>query len=440
MILEGTCESIHPETESMAATAPAQITDETSPETILDHKIGPAQLDIPGMLLKAKSESGRSTFSIAQELGRFVMGKPKLTGDQYFAWRVYDSNTFTKEQKAEFIGSKRSREINWSINTVTHLLRFVDNKVLFGATLTASGIPYPEQVAIVSDTRLPKGMGWLVGKDAIANFLRTTDAYPLFGKPITGNASQSAGVASLTGYDKTTDTLTRHDGTALDVDAFAEEVNEYFGPGGYLFQKRIFPHPDIAKACGTGLGTVRIVTVNEGDGPRPLYAAWKITATDAVADNFWRKGNLLADVDVETGTLRRVRTGGGFRFEEVETHPETGVQLLGWTLPDWNEALETALDAHSLVPMVGIIGWDLALADGGPMIIEGNTFPNHTLYQDATGKGVFSDAVLRGVHERAVARKAKKDADEKARVKSSNRSWKRTQLQNIRDGLDGDDA
>ncbi len=424
----------------MAATALAPASDETKPETILDHEIGPAKLDIPAMLLKAKTESGRSTFSIGKEMGRFVMGKAKLNGDQYFAWRIYDDKTFTAEQKAEFIGAKRSRQINWAINTVNHLLRFVDNKVLFGATLTASGIRYPERIAIVSDARLPKGMGWLKGKEAIADFLRTTDAYPLFGKPITGNASQSAGVASLTGYDAATDTLTRHDGTTLDVEAFAEEVNEYFGPGGYLFQKRIFPHPDIVKASGTGLGTVRIVTVNEGEGPRPLYAAWKITATDAVADNFWRKGNLLADVDVETGTLRRVRTGGGFRFEEVETHPETDAQLLGWTLPDWAEAIETVLDAHSLVPMVGIIGWDLALADGGPTIIEANTFPNHTLYQDATGKGVFSDPVLRGVHDRAVARKAQRDAEDRAKVKASNRKWKRNQLQNIRDGLDSDNS
>ena len=438
MFREGGRNPFAPEIDSMAATA--QTSDETKPETILDHEIGPAKLDIPAMLVKAKAESGRSTFSIAKEMGRFVMGKAKLNGDQYFAWRIYDDRLFTADQKSEFIGAKRSRQVNWDINTVTHLLSFVDNKVLFGAALTSSGIRYPERVAIVSDARLPKGMGWLKGKDATADFLRTTDAYPLFGKPITGNATQSAGVVSLTGYDAASDTLTRHDGTALDVDVFAEEVNEFFGPGGYLFQKRVFPHPDIVAASGTGLGTVRLVTVNEGDGPRPLYAAWKITARDAVADNFWREGNLLADVDIETGSLRRVRTGGGFRFEEVETHPETGAQLLGWTLPDWAEAVETVLDAHSLVPMVGIIGWDLALAEEGPTIIEANTFPNHTLYQDATGRGVFSESVLRGVHGRAIARKAAKDAETKARVKTLNRSWKRDQLQNIRDGLGRDDA
>ena len=405
------------------------------PETVLDHQIGPAQLDIPGMLTKAKRDTGRSTLSIAKEMGKFVLGEAKLTGDQYFAWRIYEDDRFTREEKTAFIGAARSRRVNRVINNVEHILNFVDNKMLFGATLTASGIAYPKPVAIFTKTRLPRGLGWLSTAQEVAAFLRSTDAYPLFGKPIEGHASQSAGVISILRHDADSDCLVRHDGTTVPVETFASEIEEYFSSGSYLFQERIFPHAAIEAACGSGLGTVRIVTVSEDRDIKPLYSAWKITATDAVADNFWRKGNLLAHVDVETGRLERVRTGGGFRFDEVEKHPETGAQLLGWTLPDWEEAIETVRDAHSLVRSVGIIGFDLALSSRGPLIIEANTFPNHTLYQDASGKGVYSPELLKGVHERAAARLQAHKAANRAKAKKINSKWRKQELDNVRDGL-----
>ena len=412
---------------------------EPKPETVLDHEIGPAQLDIPGMLAKAKRDSGRSTLSIAKEMGRFVLGAPKLTGDQYFAWRLYDDDRFTREEKDAFIGAGRSRRVNRVINYVQHFLSYVDNKLLFGATLTASGIAYPAPVAVFTKTRLPKGLGWVSTAGEVADFLRSTQAYPLFGKPIEGHASQSAGVISIQRYDAGGDCLVRHDGTTVPVETFAAEIERFFAEGSYLFQERIFPHPEIEAACGSGLGTVRIVTVSEDGRIYPLYSAWKITATDAVADNFWRKGNLLAHIDVATGELLRVRTGGGFRFEEVESHPETGARLLGWTLPDWERAVETVVDAHSLVHRVGIVGWDLALSSTGPTVIEANTFPNHTLYQDASGRGVYAPDLLRGVHERAATRVAERKAKARASAKKKNREWRKRELDNVRDGLRGGD-
>jgi len=404
-------------------------------DTVLDHEIGPAQLDIAGMLVKAKRDSGRSTLSIARELSRFVFGSAKLSGDQYFAWRLYDSDRFSPADKAAFIGNMRSRRVNGAINHAEAILNYVDNKMLYGATLRASGIPHPEPVAVFRRLRLPQGMNWLSSAEDIAAFLRTTDRYPLFGKPIEGNSSQSAGVISILRHDPQTDTLVRHDGTTVPVDTFAAEIERYFGSGSYLFQQRILPHGDIAAACGDNLGTVRIVTVSEDGRIDPLYAAWKIAAPDAVADNFWRKGNLLAHIDLATGAPVRVRTGGGFRYEEVERHPETGARLLGVALPDWEQAIETVRDAHSLVPQVGILGFDLALSSRGPVIIEANTHPNHTLYQDASGRGVYTPELLRGVHERAAARQQARKIAARKRNKLEDRIYRKRERENIRAGM-----
>jgi len=51
------------------------------------------------------------------------------------------------------------------------------------------------------------------------------------------------------------------------------------------------------------------------------------------ADNYWRGGNLLANLDVETGVIRRVVRGKGVALEELADHPGTGQKLAGLALP-----------------------------------------------------------------------------------------------------------
>ena len=34
-----------------------------------------------------------------------------------------------------------------------------------------------------------------------------------------------------------------------------------------------------------------------------------------------------------------------------------------------------------MVPQVGYVGWDIAVTENGPLIIEGNHFPGHDILQ-----------------------------------------------------------
>ena len=39
------------------------------------------------------------------------------------------------------------------------------------------------------------------------------------------------------------------------------------------------------------------------------------------------------------------------------------------------------LDAAHVIPQVGYVGWDVAVGENGPQLIEGNPFPDHDLLQ-----------------------------------------------------------
>jgi len=64
-------------------------------------------------------------------------------------------------------------------------------------------------------------------------------------------------------------------------------------------------------------------------------------------------------------------------------HPDTGAPIEGRVLPFWPETVALACRAHAaFLPRV-IVGWDIAITSGGPVLIEGNGAPGIDLLQRA---------------------------------------------------------
>src|SRR3546814_4187997 len=71
--------------------------------------------------------------------------------------------------------------------------------------------------------------------------------------------------------------------------------------------------------------------------PRSTRTDTLFPYTTLFRSNFWRVGNLLANIDPEHGTILRVLRGTGPGMEEFQQHPATGQQLVGTRLPHWQE-------------------------------------------------------------------------------------------------------
>jgi len=41
-----------------------------------------------------------------------------------------------------------------------------------------------------------------------------------------------------------------------------------------------------------------------------------------------------------------------------------------------------------MMPEMGVFGWDIGMAQDGPLVIEANVNPYHPIYQLATGRGI----------------------------------------------------
>jgi hypothetical protein len=129
----------------------------------------------------------------------------------------------------------------------------------------------------------------------------------------------------------------------------------------------------LASLAGTTLSTLRLVTYNDVKGHiTPFVAVQRMGTASAAADNFAR-GGIAARVN-DDGVLapRAAMRHPVAGFTELESHPDTGRRIGGFRLPHWNDSLALARRAHVLYPGVPFIGWDVAVLEDGPVLLEGN--------------------------------------------------------------------
>ncbi len=146
----------------------------------------------------------------------------------------------------------------------------------------------------------------------------------------------------------------------------------------YIIQQKLANHRAFESVTGPkALQTVRIVTFIRKDSiPILIWSLPKFIVGDNVADNtcHGRTNNFYAFADSQTG---RVDKGFVFRsekgiIEDISLHPDTGKSIEGFMLPCWDEVVELVKKASKVFLPIRSVGWDIAITDDGPSIVEGN--------------------------------------------------------------------
>ena len=81
---------------------------------------------------------------------------------------------------------------------------------------------------------------------------------------------------------------------------------------------------------------------------------------------------------------------GDVKRHKYTVHPDSGVPLTGFKVPDWEQACEMVRHLATEVGGLRYIGWDLAHTDKGWILVEANTSPG-ILPPMVTGKGVAKE-------------------------------------------------
>lgn len=334
-----------------------------------------------------------------REMTQLMLGPGKLPSYDYYNCGLYDP-AIPMEDKKHYVGIKGSWLINKELSPKKLCTErgFVGNKVLFTSLIDRLGFRTTETQAVISNKAHFGSIPHLSTPDEMKAFLQNDARYPVFGKPL--NYSGSFGSALIDRIED--DEVVLSNGTRLALDAFCREIVEEYGEG-FLFQSAITQHDALSDIIGRAIGTIRLVTIRDEALPRPFYSLWKIPAPTAMSDNFWQDGSMIAPVDIKTGEVGDTWAGTGLEAHKLETHPVSDRAIRGLTVPFWDEALKMASEAHAVFPEMGVIGWDVAITPEGPLLIECNDNPFHSLYQLAFRRGIWNDD-NRPVLEKAMAR------------------------------------
>jgi hypothetical protein len=174
------------------------------------------------------------------------------------------------------------------------------------------------------------------------------------------------------------------DGVSLDGEGLAQHLRQQSSGQSYLVQPRLVNHPDLADLSTGVLMTVRMLTcTNEAGRGEVTNASFRLGGDHPVVDNMHR-GGIAAAVELRTGRLGPA-TGLDPTADWQVKHPKTGAPIAGRELPDWQDALDLACRAHDLFSGCVIVGWDVALLEDGPCLIEGNSSPCLNLIQRPLG-------------------------------------------------------
>lgn len=152
----------------------------------------------------------------------------------------------------------------------------------------------------------------------------------------------------------------------------------------HLIEDCVQQHENINKISPCSVNTIRVVTVNKNGKIDIISAVIRIGVNNHV-DNF-SAGGIAAPVDIEAGTIFKPAVTK-IESEKYEYHPVTKTKIVGFQIPYWNEVVEMVKEAAKVVPQVRTVGWDIAVTDSGPLIIEGNDNWNKDAFQIPYGQG-----------------------------------------------------
>ena len=166
-----------------------------------------------------------------------------------------------------------------------------------------------------------------------------------------------------------------------------KDINEFYN---YLKNNNLFieeyvkQNEDINKLCKESVNTIRIMTFSYNGKSEIVYAAMRIGNGVNNVDNF-HQGGMGCKIDLEKGIL--IGDAIDKDLNHFVVHPKSKVKFDGFKIPYWEEAKKLVLDASKVNNNIHLVGWDVAITDDGPTLIEGNRRPGFDLIQVLSKRG-----------------------------------------------------
>ena len=371
------------------------------------------KFDLLAAVQHLAANGGPGGYRQVVQLLRLRFGAHKASYEEYFTyalWRADRGAAFLDE----FLPGAKVKAFNAALEMPGRGMDkdTVVDKLLTEAILIARGLPVTRTIAAfkppgAADAALTGGaLNPVLLRSAadIGQFLSDPANLPVFGKPRTDSFARGAAVISA---KVGADAVRFLNGKTAPIAALAAEIAADWSTG-YLFQPFYQCHGDLRRHTGPAMASIRIVTLLTDRGVEPWYAVIRVPAKSAMHDGDAFDTRIWGLIDMASGIITKLRNLRNPMSADVTHWLDADTPLLGFTLPHWPQAMAAVLDAHQSFPMLGMIGWDVFLTEGGALLNEANANPGH-VYQVAAQRGMMNPDMARA-YARALAFAAKVNA------------------------------
>ena len=336
---------------------------------------------------RAKHRSNQNLWQEGQEVYRLLRLNQLESREYYETYELFDPQ-LTWEDKKRFLSREQFARLDRALNPKAAV--GVLNKLVFKIYAQHFDLPvaamyglFDQRVGYMVDgeeLRTLADLERLVAKPQLHTFLF---------KPIGANkalgifmCSKRDGKLFVLGEGETTIAVV-HQRLCGSHHSGWQHVSD-----SWLVEERVHQHPWFDRYSPTFTHHYRIVTFLSAGGSIELVgASMGIGLKD---QHIHKAGPLGMSAGVsDDGVLTAAVRSGVSGLEFFDEHPDTGARITGERPPGFRELVEVAIRAHSRLPHLRLLGWDIAPTEGQPIIFEGNPYWNWEKLQRCNRRGVI---------------------------------------------------
>jgi len=247
------------------------------------------------------------------------------------------------------------------------------DKLLNFALLKAYDIPQPPFLFGFDNQSFYDGANSPIPDNEIDSLLANSNALKIFVKPRFGSEGKGIDVfkkEAAAYLNKQQQTLS------------AAYLLNHYKDGYYIVQEGLVQHAELNEIYAHSINTIRVITEFKNGQARVLFSVMRIGKGGNQVDNA-AAGGVYVKIDPEGGAFGDV----AYAHDRLtfDAQPDTNFRFKGASLKAWPQVKELALSVARKYREITYLGWDIALTESGPCVIELNSTPDMAMVQDCYG-------------------------------------------------------
>lgn len=293
-----------------------------------------------------------------------------ITTDEYYIFEFENQDPFFRES---FLGVNEQRFYLDFLNPIKYY-SLARNKFLAHKILEGTGVRKSELLCYYQpEGRYISSDGFACSLESLLSILKSKNVQSCVIKATESSHGDKVWVIKRIDYQEDDAILVRYDGIELLLSSF-------LGQEALIFESIVSQTTQFATFNESSVNTVRFMTTLWPDGSAKAIAAFiKIGRAGKCVDNAGVGGNVDACVDMETGEIKyAIQYDGWHNIKRIDSHPDSGRVINGVVIDNWQAIKKEVESFQQAFPFCKAVGWDIAITEQGPVVIEVNDFWDRT--------------------------------------------------------------